>query len=670
MTPKKQVSPVIRISQGERDASARATHLEAATRKFLVTTNERKQMSTTTNFKRIALVAVAALGMGVLSSVPVNAAIGTSIAVTPVAGTATTATSDSSTAATVRVVYLKSAAALAIGDSVTVQAILKTAPTSSTLINDDIRTILLDTGTSGLTSNVDTDLVGGLSRPGGLAANAPAATSNGQPLAVAADTFGAARTFIQFAVDTTAATTVYSSANYGVFLDTSARILAIGTYTLSLIATPFVGGVIDSANQRVTDMTIVVTAGAPQALAAVATGSTAVLQTGSSFTTDSTQDSTTVALGTASTTAVAVIRVILKNAAGTTGARESVTVTTSLGTVGTSGAFGRSVTLVYDTTFLDISVRPDGSAGVATITISTPSVSFAAKTVTFYGSKPATLVASVATPNLKLGSQSDVIRVVAKDAAGVNWAGALYSYASSAADGLIAGSATVPVLCTWNGTDGRHECAVTGNAAGTAKMKVFNYATAALGAAADLVTAGSTVTSNEVSVVVNTKTAATVKISFDKATYAPNERARIYVTPLDSAGLPIAAATFTNIFASGGISTNAGFTFLTPTFADSLTAVSVTTRGTNSSSTGALAGAAMYTVFMPAAGGTVTLTATGGGALPAAGQVAVTATATVTDSGAAALAAVNALATTVASLKTLITTLTNLVLKIQKKVKA
>ena len=50
--------------------------------------------------------------------------------------------------------------------------------------------------------------------------------------------------------------------------------------------------------------------------------------------------------------------------------------------------------------------------------------------------------------------------------------------------------------------------------------------------------------------------------------------------------------------------------------------------------------------------------------------VAVSATATVTDSGAAALAAVTALATTVASLKTLITTLTNLVLKIQKKVKA
>jgi hypothetical protein len=73
---------------------------------------------------------------------------------------------------------------------------------------------------------------------------------------------------------------------------------------------------------------------------------------------------------------------------------------------------------------------------------------------------------------------------------------------------------------------------------------------------------------------------------------------------------------------------------------------------------------------MPAAGGKVTVSATGGGSLPVAGQVEVTASATVTDNGAAALAAVNALATTVASLRTLITTLTNLVLKIQKKVKA
>jgi hypothetical protein len=73
---------------------------------------------------------------------------------------------------------------------------------------------------------------------------------------------------------------------------------------------------------------------------------------------------------------------------------------------------------------------------------------------------------------------------------------------------------------------------------------------------------------------------------------------------------------------------------------------------------------------MPASGGTIKAEAKGGTALPSVNQVTVSASATVTDSGAAALAAVTALATTVASLKTLITTLTNLVLKIQKKVKA
>jgi hypothetical protein len=180
------------------------------------------------------------------------------------------------------------------------------------------------------------------------------------------------------------------------------------------------------------------------------------------------------------------------------------------------------------------------------------------------------------------------------------------------------------------------------------------------------------VTSNEVSVVVNSNPVASFKLSFDKATYAPNERARIYVTPVDSAGNELAVTTTTSLLAAGGITTASQLSFgpAGTTQADSLTAVSITTVANSSATTGAKAGSAVYTVFMPASGGTVTITATGGSSLPLAAQVAVTASATVTDSGAAALAAVNALATTVASLRTLITTLTNLVLKIQKKVKA
>jgi hypothetical protein len=77
-----------------------------------------------------------------------------------------------------------------------------------------------------------------------------------------------------------------------------------------------------------------------------------------------------------------------------------------------------------------------------------------------------------------------------------------------------------------------------------------------------------------------------------------------------------------------------------------------------------------YYQYMPTTGGSLILTYKGGTSVPAAAQVTGTTTVTITDNAAAALAAVTALATTVASLKTLITTLTNLVLKIQKKVKA
>jgi phosphoribosylcarboxyaminoimidazole (NCAIR) mutase len=77
-----------------------------------------------------------------------------------------------------------------------------------------------------------------------------------------------------------------------------------------------------------------------------------------------------------------------------------------------------------------------------------------------------------------------------------------------------------------------------------------------------------------------------------------------------------------------------------------------------------------FTLYAPVTGGPVVFSWTGGTALATANQVAKSVTVNVTDSGAAALAAVTALATTVASLRTLIVTLTNLVLKIQKKVKA
>jgi hypothetical protein len=649
MAPNKQVSPVIRISQGERDASARATHLEAATRKFLVTTNERKQMSTTTNFKRIALVAVASLGLGLLSSAPSQAAFsgtaGSQLTLTATAGTGTLAgaKSDSTTAGTISVTGLS----LVAGDSYTITSAKKSWPALTTgAATPNLLFMLKDTSTSTGASFAAFTTTGGV-----MDTHEDSSTSVNAVAPASAPTY-VNSTFFAYQESTTA----------------SGKDRIAGTYVYTVTVQPMAQGNPAGTTQTI-DLTITIATPTTASLVANSAYSTAFIGVAANATTDEAIS----VLATASDTPRAYISVSLRNATGSTGvaARESVTITTTIGQVGTSTNRGRSVVLKYnEDTNEDYSVYSDGTAGTGTITISTPSVKFPTKSITFYAAKPATLVASVATPNLRVGTNDDAVRVTAKDANGNDWGGALYAYASTAADALIAGSNATPVLCTWDADDGRHECGIAGTLAGTAKIKVMNYSTVALGTAADLVTAGSMVTSNEVSVVVNSNPVASFKLSFDKASYAPSERARIYVTPVDSAGKEIAVTTTANLLASGGITTSSQLSFSGTTTAESLTAVSITTVANSSATTGAKAGAAVYTVFMPASGGTVTITATGGSSLPLAAQVAVTASATVTDSGAAALAAVNALATTVASLRTLITTLTNLVLKIQKKVKA
>jgi hypothetical protein len=178
----------------------------------------------------------------------------------------------------------------------------------------------------------------------------------------------------------------------------------------------------------------------------------------------------------------------------------------------------------------------------------------------------------------------------------------------------------------------------------------------------------STKSSTASAVTVNLNPAAKIALSFDKATYAPGEVAYLSVTAVDAAGKAVGPNAGTSYLSSAGITSSAAFGNGSAG-TDSLT---VTAAPFNTATTGRATDVAMYTVklYMPASGGTITATAKGGSALPSAGQVTVTATATVTDTASAALAAVTALATTVASLKTLITTLTNLVLKIQKKVKA
>ena len=629
---------MIRISQRERDVSARATHLEAATRKFLVTTNERKQMSTKTNFKRIALVAVASLGLGVLSSVPSQATTtGTTLAV--VAGTATTSTSDSTTAATVTVAgYVD-----AVGDTITVQVVEIARPTTAT--TQRARLVFLDTSSAGSSNSLARVAQGGI-------------TVTTTSVAAQDSRVVTAATPLYSIFQGTQATAGLVGGKFALMLESSSAVAlpVAGTYTYTVTVKSFSSGALVDALTKQSNVNITVATPAADSLTVNPANSTAILGTGTY--TSGTTDSAVSAAATASATPAASILVTFKNANGTspTGIGESLTVTTNIGQVGVSGgAFGRSVTVAYSSA-VTIELRPDGTAGQAQVNISSTSVVFTPKTVTLYGTTPTTAVATKRVNTLKIGTNAAAVTAVLKDAAGNVVGGDTTAYAFSDATTVVSDSATA---CTYDTANSRHTCIITGVANGTANVTISN--------------AAQTVKSSPVAFTVSSNAAATLKMAFNKTSYAPGEKAFLSVWAVDSAGKPVAPGTYNNLLASGGISQTASFTGTTTfTGASGFDSVNLTLAQKSSSSNGieSLEPVALYTVFMPVAGGTVEVKAKGGALLPVAGQVDVTATATVTDSGAAALAAVNALATTVASLKTLITTLTNLVLKIQKKVKA
>jgi len=622
-------------------------------------------MSTKTTFKRVALVAVAALGLGVLSVAPSQATV-VGLTVTPANGEATVLVSDSTTAASLAISFTRTA----VTDSVSVTSYVSSAPSGATTPTQLVHQ-LTDSATATVETKVKADST-----------------------AFADVTWGStiqedSQTVIYGASTPVNATVAAKLLVY--FTDTTTVALKAGTYTITSIVTPYSAGVAVTTGIVTKTTNIVVS----DVAANSKTASVAYSTLG--------DPSVSSAVATVSTTAAAkaTLTVTLKNASNNDTARESVTATiTGPGTIGDGTVNGKSVVLKYSSTSLTLNVYSDGTAGVSTINVSTPSVTFGPKTITFYAKSPKTITAATYAPVLNVGTNSGTgaaVVATAVDSNGTNWAGSLYIKAVAAADALIGGSATAPVLCTYSPDDKAHFCPITTLTAGTAKFVVVDQTLDTDGtyAAAD-----SAATSNEVTVNVSAGTPTTVKLAFDKATYAPFEKALITVTPLDAAGKTMGTRAITNLFATGGITSNVAF----GSQSDTLTAVSRTTAAANGTDT--TAGAYTYVVYMPAQGD-VTIKATGGTGLAAAGQVAVSATASVVNSSVdaatdaaneatdaanaatdAALAAADAadaataaaqdasdavaalsasVSKMIASLKAQITSLTNLVIKIQLK---
>jgi len=660
-------------------------------------------MSKTTFFKRVALTAIAALGLGALSVAP-SQATATQFTVTGANGTSTLTgdgyVSDSTTAAVVTVNALLDT----VRDSITVSFVEKSVPTGSA-------------ATARLYFNETTT-----PNSGTIVESTTAAASGSSATQAATAYLAASDSHVGIVKDASAgnvwrlrnASVGYTGAKFMLQLDsTTTRIK--GTYTYTVIVKTFNAddGSVGSADNTTTqDVSIVVADTAANVAAAGGTidpsKSTAFLSTAAS----PTADADVAVVATASNDTRATIRVRTYTSTSLQ-APESVTVTiTGPGLVGTSaGVYGKSITTAADGDDLFL-IRSDGTAGVATIVVTTTTVTFPAKRMTFYAKAAKTITLEAYQPVVGVGTTTDVVRATITDADGIVWGGTAYIYASTATDATIASSAT-PAACSFVAALGKHQCPVTGKLKGSASLKVIDAATVAT----------ANVTSDAVSIRVSTGVATTAKISFDKATYAPGEKAQLRVSILDQDGLAMPAVTVNSAFAaalSSNVAFGAGSTSLS-------SSNNITLSGSTSAASDTNAGHQTFVVYMPMQAGSVTVTGVGSTGLAVAGRVAVTGTATVVapadpdavaakaaadaatdaaleaidaanaatdaanlaaeaadaatvaaeearDAADAATAAVEALATEVASLiaglKAQITTLANTVAKIAKKVKA
>ena len=404
-------------------------------------------------------------------------------------------------------------------------------------------------------------------------------------------------------VNSTVNTTGYVTAKFTVTL---AAPTVAGTYEARIITTrPSTGP----------SVIWTITVGAGDTVPSAST-TTSILNRGEVIT--ATADDSVFAPKAAATDAAAVIVIAQKNAAGRTTSESLLATVTGSGSVGygtnatTMSVLGRSVVIPSGNY---IGVFSDGTAGVGTITITTlTGTVLATEKVTFYGDI-ATIEATAVKSVIAVGANTTTVKAVAKDASGVTvGAGTLYAYSSDVT--TVSDSATATTI-------------VNGEA-------VFTITGVKTGGAAITVKSG-TIVSAPVSTRVEAA-AATVKISFDKATYLPGEAATVKVQVLDAAGLPVSGKTHSALFATGGITSTYAF----GSGSDALTATSVTTDTDTAKS---------YKVYMPLTENTVTLSATGGTSLPLAGQVAVTASATVSNSSSSTNATLAALVAQVTALQ-------------------
>ncbi len=410
----------VRIHGGGFDASARAMHRKAALENVSRATIERKTMSTKTTIKRVALVAVAAMGLGLLSVVPSSA---TSQADTLTLSSASASITLGATATTT----VTQAFTGLLGDSLTVTASISSAPTGNAVIP----TLSVAGQDHQNASTAVTGLVGQTSDTGSAA--------------------------------------TYSSAS-GVYLASFTPTIA-GTYVIKFTPAVLAGNpTAGTLNATAVTWTVTVAAAAAEA-SPTAADSTWGIIAGAAAPTQGTH--TSVAGVTTAGTQVATI-VVVPRKPTTTALTTAIKLTATVAGPGTmgwgTGTGGASTGRAINSTSAgdySLAVYADGTTGTSTITITEPGGAvLATATVTF----PGAVASYVLTPPVKtvtaIGT-TDAVAISGKDASGIASNAGTY-YVSSSNTAVATVTTTAQSGATFN---------VTGAGVGTSVITVANALT-------------------------------------------------------------------------------------------------------------------------------------------------------------------------------------------------
>jgi hypothetical protein len=608
-------------------------------------------MSTKTSFKRIALVAVAALGFGLVSAVPSNAAaLANGVVLPTVASVDAPATGTIGTAVTG--VFSHNGLTNGYGATTVSTKVFFAATPTTSLLAPNSPTVAAYTGsaytnTAGVTSTA-TD-----SNAWGNDTDYNKVWKSVIDTPPAEGTSATARITSYFKVSFTPD----KAGTYVVAVKNQQDATQIATWTVT-VAAPTTASATAFINTTTGSAPTADTAAASRVAAATASATPVARITVRQYST--TDTTTAIASGYASAVTATVAGAGILGAANDGSNRSSIGFSASAAGTGVN----------------DFYLYADGRTGASTVTITVGSTVIT-KTFTFYGALSTYARSADDTPKTHIGiGETDVMNIVGKDSTGnlTDSAGTIYAKSSDATIATVAVSSQAVT--------------VTGVKSGAATITVCNTV--------DCVAATKSIT---IPVAVAKTTAASFTLAFDKDEYTPGEKMTITVKAVDSNGAGVADGS-RNLFSSAGITSNSSLTGATWTAAAAVTVV---------------AGVKTYTVYAPLVPGTVSIMATQGTAVDAvalggtaavisdsavvvgdgAAQAAADAAAEATDAANAATDAANAAAEAadaataaaqdaadavaalstqvsemVNALKKQITALTNLVIKIQKKVKA